>query len=291
MSAYLMVGIEGAAPRLVERSVATISAQDRGFLYGDGLFETIRVVQGRTPYLASHLERLGAGAATLLFPRLPWRLDELAAACHDLIRANHVTDGYVRLTVSRGPAARGYEAPPDPTPTLVMQASEWRPAPDLYTAGYRAVLSSVRVSAHSPLCRVKSLSALEKVIARTQAAQQGCNEALLLNTDGYLTEGAATNLFVVREQRLLTPALACGLLPGIGRRQALQLARALGYPCEEGFLTVEDLWRADEAFVTNALVLAVPLTAVDGRPIGHGGRPGPVTAAILAGLRRAMGIE
>lgn len=271
----------GAGPaRAVPAAEAAVPIHDRGFLYGDGLFETIRVVEGRTPLLVAHLRRLAAGARLLAFPPLPWSDSEIAADCEELVRRNGVTRGWLRLTLTRGSGSRGFEPPSQAEPVLILQARSWDPDPDLARRGYRAVLAGVRVSAQSPLCRVKSLSALEKVLARAEARQQGCEEALLLNTDGYLTEGAATNLFLVRDGQILTPHPDCGLLPGIARELVMAAARELGYPVVESRLVPQDLWTADEAFLTNALLLVVPLVAVAGRPVGRGQGPGPVTRAL-----------
>jgi branched-chain amino acid aminotransferase len=280
MSEFVLILRQGNQAELVEEATATFPISDRAFMYGDGLFETIRVLGRRAPFLFEHLDRLQLSAARLLFPPLPWEIDEIAAACKRLMQANEIRDGYLKLTLSRGIGARGYEAPERPEPVLIVQGKSWAPPPAVYVQGYRATVASFRVSPESPTAHVKSLSALEKVLARTEARQKGCDEALLLNTDNFVTEGAATNLFVVHARSIQTPHPSCGVLPGIGRRLVLQATRNLDYRCHEGFLTLDDLRTADEVFVTNSLILAVAVTELDGQPIGRHAGPGPVTRAM-----------
>lgn len=280
MTATVLMQFGRTAPRLVPAAAASIPLSDRGFLYGDGLFETIRLLDGATPWLPLHVRRLRTGASLLRFAPLPWSDADLAARIEEVVTANGLRDGYVRLTVTRGPSARGYEPPPEAEPLLVVQAGPWQPPPGLYERGYRATVASTRVIAGSPLTQVKSLNALDKVLARAEARDRGCDEALLLNTYGNVAEGAATSVFIVRGREVVTPRLECGALPGIGRHLALRALRELGYTCSEAPVSLADLQSADEVFVTNALVLAVDVVALDGEPVGRYNGPGPAAAAV-----------
>lgn len=259
---------------------ARVDAADRGLLYGYGLFETLRVKGGRPVLLERHLDRLFASAPVLGLT-LPWDRDTLARLVAECAVRNGVAEGGVRLTVTAGPGPAF--APGGTAPGLVLTA---RRAPlypeDACERGYRAVTAAVRRNHRSPLAGVKSLNYLDNLLARREAAARGADEALLLNVDGELAEGAATNLFFVRRGRLCTPEVACGALPGVARGRVLELARSAAgkdagvVSVEAGRYGPEALVEADEAFLTNALMGVMPLVAVDGRPVGDG-RPGPVT--------------
>lgn len=275
---------------------AGIRADDQGFLYGLGLFETIRVAGGRPACLDRHLERLWTSAPVLDI-HLPWDREQVAAAVREIARRGGEADGAVRVTVSAGPPAapgpvtglpppRSDAAAPGEgsVPTLLITLRPGRPYPEeLYARGMTAVTAAGRRNHLSPLCRVKSLNYAESLLARREAAARGAQEALFLNAVGELAEGSATNLFLVAAGRLITPAVACGALPGIARAVVLELARGLpDLSVEEGHYPPALLEQAREAFLTNALMGVIPLVALDGRPVGDG-RPGPVTRA----LRRA----
>ncbi len=255
--------------RLIPGDQAAISVADRGFTLGDGLFETIRVVNGRLIRRDAHLDRLAQGAALLRLP--PPDRDMLAQALAQMVAANHMVQGSLRLTVSRGAGQRGL-LPPDPAnPVQVITAAS---GPGL-TAPLRAVVAqSVRRNAHSPLSRCKTISTLDTVLARMEAADQGADDAVMLNGDGKVTETTIANIFVVRDNRVLTPPVADGVLPGVRRADVLAQGMA-----EEGTLSLDDLLMADEIFVTNALSVR-PLIALSGTAIG-GGRVGPVTQKLI----------
>lgn len=253
---------------LVEEDAARIDPADRGFTLGDGLFETLRVAEGAPRYPGRHLARLRAAAGVLDLP-LPWTDAELLAGMTDLMTACAIRAGSLRLTLTRGPAARGVLPPDSPTPTLLMTAGGLPPAGPV-----RAVVATVtRRNEHSPLSRLKTLNYLDTILARQEAARRGADDALLLNTAGRLAESSVANLVIRRGDRLLTPPVSEGCLPGIAR--ALILER---HAVEERPLTLDDLALADEAVLTNSLGLR-PLVAVDGRPVGDG-QPGPLAGAL-----------
>ena len=269
--------------RLAPERAGAVSALDRGLLLGDGLFETMRVTGGRVLQWRRHWERLHTGARTIGLA-LPWTADELHAAVGQTLRANHLREATVRLTVTRGfaPAGRGLLPPAGAVPTLLIRATPYAPYPDrLYQNGMRVIVSRrVRRNEHSPLSRVKTLCYLDNVIARQEAAAQGADEALLLNTQGSVACATTANVFSVRAGRLRTPPLAAGALPGTARALGCaELGPQLHRAVATTPLSDADLYESDELFLTNALMGIMPVCAIDGRPIGSG-KPGPLTQAL-----------
>jgi branched-subunit amino acid aminotransferase/4-amino-4-deoxychorismate lyase len=272
--------INGQAHRLDE---VALSALDHGFLYGNGLFETLRATNGVAFALDRHLRRLTGSAAVigLPAPQVDWLADEVRAALADAGEA----DAYVRLTVSRGPGAPG----PDPStcgaPTVVIVVRPFPAAPSAWwERGLSLVTSPIRRNPFSPLTRLKSLNYLECILARQAAKAAGADDALFLDTDGYLAEATAWNLFLVESGRLLTPDAQGPILPGITRGIVLELATG-----ETGAYEPARLRAADEAFLTNSLYGTVPLGTLDGCRVG-GAVPGPVTRTLAdayENLRRA----
>ena len=258
--------------RIVDPGQARIDPRDRGFLLGDGLFETMRAERGRVPFLDRHLDRLEAGAATLGIP-LPQPRTTLAAACLEVLHANRLgdRDAALRITLSRGPGPRGLAPPPEPAPTLLIGA-----AAVADTAPARAVISRIRRNEHSPLSRIKSLNYLDAVLALREASERGADEALLCNTAGRLACASAANLFLIRDGALLTPGLDEGVLPGITRGLILELASEVGLIAEETAIAPSALERVEEAFLTNSLIGIRPLVAINGHRVGRGGI-GPLT--------------
>lgn len=248
-----------------------LTASDRGFTYGDGLFETIRVLNGQPLFLQHHISRLFAGLAVLNLT-IPWDSAALTERIHSLVAANAITSGVLRLTLSRGSGPRGFSAPTDPKPLLIIQSAPQPPPSPPATA----ILAPWRTDPASPLPYLKSLSALDKVLAQGLVRDAGMTEALFLNTHGHLTEATASNLFLIHEGQLLTPTLASGLLPGITRQLLIELAPRWGQRIIETELTLDQLTNASEAFLTNTVVGLRPLVLVEGQPIGSG-QPGTVT--------------
>lgn len=260
---------------------ARVSAADRGLLYGYGLIETIRVHRGRMPFLPRHLARLRRSAPVLGLT-LAWSPETLGGLVAEAVARHGLDDGALRLTVTAGPGPVAIAG--GGPPGIIISLRRGAPyAPELYERGFRAVLASIRRNNRSPLCRVKSLNFLENLLARRDAERVGVDEALLLNVDGELAEGAITNVFFVRGDRLLTPEPASGALQGVTRGILLDLLCAdqdLGLRVEEGRYPPSELLAADEAFLTNALLGVMPLVAIGDTPIGTG-LPGPVTARVM----------
>lgn len=266
-------------------SAGAVSARDRGLLLGDGLFETMRAVQGRILQWERHWERLFTGAQAIGLA-LPWTAAALRHAVAQTLHANDLREATVRLTVTRGslPAARGLLPPAGTRPTVLIRASAFVPYPDrLYRHGLQVIVSrAVRRNEQSPLSRVKSLCYLDNVLARQEAADAGADEALLLNTRGKVACATAANVFTVQAGRLSTPPVADGALPGTVRALVCEtLAPRLDCAVDAAQLDETALLEADELFLTNALMGIMPVCAVDGRRIGAG-TPGPITRRLQA---------
>ncbi|MDA8066635.1 MAG: aminotransferase class IV [Thermaerobacter sp.] len=258
----------------------------RGFLYGDGLFETVRVAAGAVCHRRRHLERLFQAARELGLA-LP-ASGELEALLQEAVRRNALASGVLRLTVSRGAGPRGLAPTGEESTTVLLTAAPYPYRPEQYRMGYRAVLvSGTRRNECSPLARWKTTAALDGVLAAREARAAGAQEGLLLNTRGFLAEGAVSNLFLVVGGELRTPDEASGCLPGVARAVVRELAEEHGIPVGEVPVAPEDLSRAREAFLTNALLGVMPLVAVDGRPVGDG-TPGKLSLQLHAWYEAAL---
>ncbi len=264
-----------------------LSALDRGFTLGDGLFETMRADRSRIFRLSQHLARLRRGAAVLEMP-LPDEEDLLGVLQKVLDRAGG-TQAVVRLTVSRGvDQGRGVGLPIHPQPSLVVRASPLvRPPSEAYQTGYRAIIASLRRNETSPLSRIKSLNYLDSVLARREASLRGCDEAVMLNTRGQVACGSVANLFAVKDNVLWTAPEEAGALPGITRECLLELAALLQLRAQVAPFGLDLLLGADEAFLSNTIVGVMPLTQVEGQAIGRA-RPGPVTTGLAEAYKGAL---
>lgn len=257
-----------------------LSAFDRGFQLGDGVFETLRARAGVPTELDEHVARLRRSATSLAIP-LPDDIEvTLARAIDELLAAEALAgpdgDASIRITVSRGVFLGRGLLPPDehPAPTIVVQAWPVPPTPASHLeAGIHLVTSSVRRDPESPLSSLKTTSRADSVYARIEARTAGADDALFLTTDGFLSEATSANLFLVRGDELATPSLACAILPGTTRDWILRWAEGVGLRRVEGWLTTTDLAAADEAFLSSSVAGILPVTRLAGAPIGSG-RPG-----------------
>jgi branched-chain amino acid aminotransferase len=268
---------------LLDAEQAALRIDDRGFLLGDGLFETMRAYDGRVFRLEAHLERLARSRAA-------FRLDEdyppaeLAQLVERLLAANELADARVRITLTRGRHAGGMYLYPA-SPLLLITAAPM-PAAGPASAGLTLAYVGVRFSEHNPIFRHKTLNRLPHLLARTEAAQAGADEALILDERGNVATASTGNLFAVYRGQLFTPPLAAPILPGITRAEVLRLARSEGIPIREDFFSPLMLAGVAEAFLANSVSEIVPIVKVDANPIGSG-QPGPVTAT-LQKLYRAL---
>lgn len=273
---------------------ARVSAWDGGFLYGDGVYTTLRLYGGRPLDLPAHLERLRRHAAALELP-VPPTDAEFAAVIAHLAAANGLaaTDGRLRITVSRG------GDPDDPLPvrdldrlrpTVLLTLA---PVPAAFAAWARDGIAACLLepgSARGNLPHLKTLNGLPALLAQRQAAARGCQEAILVSEDGRLLEGSVSNLFLAKDGRLSTPAGADGLLAGRTRERVLALAAGLGVACERCSLLPADLLGADEAFTASSVREILPVVAVDGAAIGDR-QPGPLTRRLQAAYRELVAGE
>jgi branched-chain amino acid aminotransferase len=279
----MKIYLDGA---LVAREDARVSVFDHGLLYGDGVFEGIRIYRRRIFRLADHLDRLYASAKAigLVIPLDP---AAMATAVRDTVAANRQENGYIRLVVTRGDGPLGLDPTTCARPRVIIIVADLAVYPAaLYDAGIRVATAATRqVPAASVDPRIKSLNYLKNVLARLEAHAAGADEALLLNSEGFVAECTADNVFALRGTRLSTPPASEGALDGITRAVVRELAHAEGLEWREERLARYDLFVADECFVSGTGAELMAVVALDGRAIGAG-TPGPITRRLTAGLRR-----
>ncbi len=254
--------------RFVPEAEAVVSVFDRSFLYGDGLFETLRVHGGRPFAWAEHMERLQRGAEFLRL-RVPYMPDELRDFAGQLIALNQMPEAVLRLTLSRGVGPRGYSPRGADQPVLVMTL---HPAPaidPLHPPQWRLITASVRLPAGEALAQFKTCNKLPQILARAEAGEAGADEALLLNTDGFVAEAASSNLFWVADGAVCTPPLEVGALPGVTRGVVLEICRELGLPTRQVSPRLEELRRAEGVFLTLSTLGAVEAVALDGAELAR----------------------
>jgi len=268
---------------------ARCNCLDRGRLYGDGLFETMRAYQGKIFRLQTHLQRLG-GAARKIHLALPITDEELQTAVQKTLKESELASAYLRLTVTRGVGGNPSQLDAS-TASVTIWVRPFSGYPtELYETGMSAVLAETRRNEHSPLSNLKTLNYLDNLLARAAAQRGGADEAILLNTSGQLAEAAASNLFIVADGCVLTPPIEAGVLPGITRACVLELCQAEGISIHERPLELHRLPAAEEAFLTNSLMEIMPLTRFVGQPIGNG-RPGEITKQLQQAYRRLVDEE
>ena len=277
---------------LIPRSEARVSVFDHGFLYGYGLFETMRAYHGRIFLLERHLSRLLKSAEAIGLDSKLAGID-LGKACLDTLAANGLEEARLRLTVSRGEVESFPGDSSNITPTVLVTARHYSPLPaEAYDQGFRVGVSSLRQYSQSLLARIKSTSYLLNMLARLEAEAAGLDESLLLNEQGSITEGSTSNIFFAASGSLVTPSLKSGILPGITREVVIELAGTLGIIVTESEVRLEDLKRFDEAFLTNSMMEIIPLVAVrdiTGKVITIGsGKPGKVTRRLMAAYKEMV---
>jgi branched-chain amino acid aminotransferase len=276
-----MAGIAWVNGKLLPPEEPAISPLDGGFMYGEGLFETMRAYGGKIFRLSQHLERLIVSAAELSFD--PPAAQDLAGAVEEALDAGGLDDAIVRLSVTPGIAGS-----PEPTVVVVVRPLAL-PAPDLYESGCHAVSVPATQVGGSPLRRVKSLNYLDKLLAQRAAARQGAHEAILVDPDGCVVEGAMRNIFAVLGDELVTPPLSRSFLPGITRATVLEIAGKQRIPYSERDLPLTELHGADEAFLTSSVAEVLPVASIDGHDAGA--VPGRTTVRLIDAYREAVAEE
>lgn len=252
-----------------------LSALDRGFLLADGLFESMLISNGVVFRPGSHLGRLHASALRMALP-LPTNLPRLVEDAVRSAAGSGIREARLRLTISRGVAAPGLAPPPHPVPTCVIAISERAATPDDPRPGLTARIASGRRNEYGMTTGMKTLSYTESVLALAEAHAAGADEAILLDTEGHLSEGSASNLFLVIRGRLHTPPVECAALPGVTRAVVFEIADGLGISVDERPLVPDELLQASEAFLTSSIRGIAPLHTIDDRQVGDI-CPGPVT--------------
>jgi len=261
---------------------AKISVLDHGLLYGDGVFEGIRVYNSRVFRLKEHLDRLSCSAKAILLS-IPMSHAELTDALLLTCRKNKLRDGYIRLVVTRGVGTLGLNPNRCKRPTVIIIAGKIQLYPaELYGKGMEIITVPTVRSLHSALNpAIKSLNYLNNILAKIEANNAGCEEAVMLNAEGYVSECTGDNIFIVKQGHLLTPPLSAGALYGITRKVVMEIAAESGLKVSEPNLTRYDLFNADECFLTGTGAEIVPIVKIDGRIIGNG-KPGAVTTRLMA---------
>jgi branched-chain amino acid aminotransferase len=263
---------------------ARVSVLDNGFTFGDAVYETLRTYGGRPFHLDRHLERLRRSAERLA---IPMPAGEALARDLDALLARAANEeSYIRIIVTRGRGDISYHFDRVKGPTVVMVVKPLAAFPaSHHTEGVPLIVSSVRRNSPQSLDpAIKSCNLLNNILAAREGQAKGAFEPIMLNEIGEVAETASANVFLVKDGSLLTPPLDAGILPGVTRAVVLELAAGLSLPVREEPVAVKDLLAADEVFITSTLKEVLPVTLVDGRPVGAG-RPGPVTLRLLAAIR------
>jgi branched-chain amino acid aminotransferase len=263
-----------------DKADAKVSVFDHGLLYGDGLFEGIRIYNGNVFKLHAHLERLYDGARAIMLT-IPMTIDKLECAVIDAVRINEKKDGYIRLVITRGKGDLGVSPHTCPTPSVIIIVGDIQLYPrEYYEKGIPLMTSSIRRIAPSQFdTRIKSLNYLNNVLAKIEATRANCLEAVMLNESGFVSECTGDNIFIIKHGTLYTPAPHESILEGITRSTVLDIAKELKIPAKEASLTTYDLHTSDECFLTGTGAEIIPVTMIDGRIIG-GGKPGRITGLI-----------
>ena len=269
----------------MEKEKAMVSVFDHGLLYGDGVFEGIRLYDGCVFKLDEHLERLEYSAKAILL-ELPMDRQQLADAVCSTCRANNLSNGYVRLVVTRGVGHLGLTPDGCGPPSVIIIADNIQLYPEeLYENGLKIIsVPTRRINASALPPAVKSLNYLNNILAKIEAKKVGFQEALMLNDKGEIAECTGDNVFVLSKGVLFTPPLDAGSLRGITRAAVMDIALDLGVPCREQALTRYDLWTAEECFLTGTAAEVIPCVEVDHRTVGNG-QPGEMTKKFIAKFR------
>jgi branched-chain amino acid aminotransferase len=271
--------------KFYDKEQAVISVFDHGLLYGDGVFEGIRVYHGKVFKLSDHITRLYASAKAIALT-IPLKKKEMEKAVLEAVRINRKKNSYIRLVVTRGEGTLGLDPVHCGKPTIIIIVADIQLYPEeLYKKGVKIITASTRRM--PPECldpRIKSLNYLNNILAKLEARRSGAMEALMLTTEGLVAECTADNIFIVKSGRLLTPHPCKGALDGITMRTVFEIAKARGVECSETDLSQYDLYTSDECFITGTGAELVPVIEIDSRAVGDG-RPGPLTLTLIEDFR------
>ncbi len=275
----------------VTKENAKISVYDHGFLYGDGIFEGIRVYEGNIFKCKEHLDRLYDSAKSIML-EIPLTISEMQDVLIETLRRNEMRDGYIRLIVSRGPGNLGLDPKRCPKAWVTIIVEQLAIYPE---EAYREGLVSVSVSQRRNIPdalnpKIKSLNYLNNILVKIQANLAGVGEAIMLNAQGYVAEGSSDNIFIIKNGTVYTPPCYIGALEGITRGAIMELCEKLGYKLKEEPFTLHDVYVADEVFFTVTAAEVIAVRQVDGRTIGAG-HAGPITTHLLSEFRQIVTID
>jgi branched-chain amino acid aminotransferase len=271
-----------------DRADARVSVFDHGLLYGDGVFEGIRIYSGMIFKLKEHIERLYQSAKAILL-EIPMSKEEIEKIVLKTVRINEKKNGYIRLVVTRGDGLLGIDPTTCNKPTIIIIVDDIKLYPgEYYKNGIEIITaSSRRIPSDCLDPRIKSLNYLNNIMAKLEAKQAGCLEAVMLNTEGFVTECTGDNIFTVKNNELFTPAPYHGALDGITMQTVIEIAQSLGIKTHETTLTRYDLYNADESFMTGTGAEIIPVIKIDGRVIGNG-KPGAITQRLIKRFRKLL---
>jgi branched-subunit amino acid aminotransferase/4-amino-4-deoxychorismate lyase len=270
--------------KILAADKAALSFTDNSYLYGMGLFETMRAAGGRVFRLDDHISRMIASAKALSIP-FGYTPAEITSAITQVLQANELTDARMRMTLSNGPLTD----PDNHKGTLLITATRFTPYPDeYYQKGTRVALTEFRQNPNDPTCGHKTTSYAARLIALRNAHEKLAAESLWFTPDNYLAEGSISNVFIVKEGILQTPRLETPVLPGIARRTVIELAEKLGIPFAEKDLTIHDLLSAQEVFLTNVIMTILPITAIESHTVAEG-KVGAMTKKLTEAYQQRLG--
>jgi branched-chain amino acid aminotransferase len=263
--------------KFFDKADAKVSVFDHGLLYGDGVFEGIRIYSGKVFRLREHLDRFYESARHIML-EVPLKHDQLTEAVQSTVRINAKKDGYIRLVLTRGPGSLGIDPRKTTDPQLIVIVDDISMyPPEMYENGMEIITATtIRNHPNALNPRIKSLNYLNNILAKIEATRAGCMEAIMLNVNGEVAECTGDNVFFVKHGELRTPPVSAGILEGITRGTVIELARAANIPVREMTLTRHDVYAADECFLTGTGAEIIPAVKCDGRVIGTG-KPGPIT--------------
>lgn len=276
---------------IIDKADAKISVFDHGILYGDGIFEGIRMYDGRVFRLEQHIKRLFSSAKSILL-KLPWTEQEVIQATVDTIKANNLTDGYVRLVITRGVGGLGLNPYLCPKPSMfIIAANIQLYADESYENGLELITCATRRPTPASLSpQVKSLNYLNNVMAKIECIQSGVMEGIMLNEQGYVAECTGDNVFIVKDGVVHTPPVSDGSLDGITREVIFDLCKSEGIEIRETTMTRHDIFIADEAFLTGTAAEVIPFVKLDQREIGSG-IPGEISKQLITAFRELANSE
>jgi len=264
---------------------ANISSADRGFLYGDSIYETLRSYNGKPFKLADHLERMRHSAKQLKIS-FDYTNADIGERINELLEKNHTQDAYIRITLSRGSGGGRLQMDDNIEPTILIQVKPFSPYDSkLYDEGMSLVVSNYKRSTSCPISRYKSTNLLQSILRKEEANKKSAHETIVLNTDGFVAECVVSNIFMVSAGSVVTPSLDTNILPGITRRIVLDICKNSGILSSEEHFKIDVLIKADEVFITNSLMEIMPVSRIDDTKIGKT-VPGRITQQMMNAYKR-----